>query len=331
MDRPGNTSNQAPQAPPTPVVSDALLALDLARGLGRRRARRLLQAFGTADALFASDSRSLRERTGCTSSQASSLRRVLEEASSRVQTERLANRRVGCTLVAPGHPAFPRLLEVIPDPPLLLRVRGRLPGTVEDGVQPALAIVGSRRPTEQGRRLATRFATQLSELGFHVVSGGARGIDGVCHRAVLERRGETTAILGSGLGRPYPPEHEELFESIIDHGGCLASEYPVDAPPRPQRFPQRNRIVSGLSVGVLVVEAAARSGALITARLAVEEQGREALAIPGRVDDPASAGCLRMLREGWAALVRSPEDALESLEGISALMAVARTTGTGSA
>ena len=192
-------------------------------------------------------------------------------------------------------------------------------------MQPAVAIVGSRRPTDHGCRQASRFAAHLSELGFHVVSGGARGIDGVTHRAVLERQGGTTAVLGSGLGRPYPPEHATLFETIIDGGGCLASEYPVDAPPRPGRFPQRNRIVSGLSVGVLVVEAAARSGALITARLAVEEQGREALAIPGRVDDPASAGCLKMLREGWAALVRSPEDALESLEGVSALMAMART------
>ncbi|MDG2030307.1 MAG: DNA-processing protein DprA [Phycisphaerales bacterium] len=311
----------------TSGVSDALLALDLARGLGRRHVRRLLDAFGTAEAVFESDSRSVQARTGCTPGQAASLRRTLELAWKRIDTERAAVKRVGCTLIAPGLPGFPPLLEVIPDPPLVMRVRGRLPGALDDRIQPVVAIVGSRRPTAYGLRHAGRFATHLSEHGFHVVSGGARGIDGASHRAVIDRGGETTVILGSGLGCPYPPEHASLFESILDQGGCLASEYPIDAPPRPGRFPQRNRIVSGLSIGVLVIEAAARSGALITARLAVEEQGREAMAIPGRIDDPASAGCLKMLREGWAALVRHPEEALETLQGGAALIELVRTSG----
>jgi DNA processing protein len=309
-------------------VGDALLALDLARGLGRRRVQRLLEAFGTAEAVFDSDSQGLQARTGCTAGQAVSLRRTLELGWNRIDTERAAVKRVGCNLIAPGLSGFPPLLEVIPDPPLVMRVRGRLPGALDDRLQPVVAIVGSRRPTAYGLKQAGRFATHLSEHGFHVVSGGARGIDGASHRAVIDRGGDTTVILGSGLGCPYPPEHAPLFESIIERGGCLASEYPVDAPPRPGRFPQRNRIVSGLSIGVLVIEAAARSGALITARLAVEEQGREAMAIPGRIDDPASAGCLRMLREGWAALVRHPEEALETLQGGAALIELVRTTGT---
>jgi DNA processing protein len=328
MDRHEDQSSHSSDPPSIRVVSDALLALDLARGLGRPRVQRLLDAFGSAEAVFASDSRGVQERTGCTPQQSASLRRILDRAWDRVDPERAAVERIGGTLVAPGLPEFPSLLEVIPDPPLIMRVRGRLPGTLDDGVQPVLAIVGSRRPTAYGCRQAKRFAAHLSEQGFHIVSGGARGIDGVSHRAVLERNGGTTAILGSGLGCPYPPEHVTLFETIIESGGCLASEYPIDAPPRPGRFPQRNRIVSGLSVGVLVVEAASRSGALITARLAVEEQGREVMAIPGRIDDPASAGCLKMLREGWAALVRSPEEILETLEGASALLRMARTAGT---
>jgi DNA processing protein len=132
-------------------------------------------------------------------------------------------------------------------------------------------------------------------------------------------------ILGGGLGHVYPPEHAGLFDEIVEAGGCVASEMPIDTPPRPALFPRRNRIVSGLSLGVLVIEAAARSGALITARLAVEEHGRELLAVPGRVEDITSAGCLQMLAEGWAGLVRTPEEALEALEGAPALLQAART------
>ena len=321
MDRDAHHPDDTPGPDPTSAVSDALLALDLARGLGPRGARRLLDVFETAECLLGAASRDLQEHTGCTLHRADAIRAALESGLGRVDLERAALDRVGGRLVACGSSEFPHLLEAIPDPPLVMRVRGSLPGLPGPTARPALAIVGSRRPTTYGCRQARRFAEHFSDHGVHVVSGGARGIDGVCHRAALERAGGTTAILGSGLGCPYPPEHAGLFDLIVANGGCVASEYPVDATPRPDRFPRRNRVVSGLAVGVLVVEAAARSGALITARLAIEEQGREAMAIPGRVDDPRSAGCLRMLKEGWAALVRSPEDAVEALDGARFLLA----------
>ena len=224
-----------------------------------------------------------------------------------------------------GARGYPHLLAEIPDPPKLLRVRGALPGSDTRRSAACLAIVGSRRPTAYGRRQAERFARFFSEHGFEIVSGGARGIDAIAHRAALAAGGLTTAILGGGLGRVYPPEHAALFDEIVGTGGCVASESPSDTPPRPALFPRRNRIVSGLSLGVLVIEAAARSGALITARLAVEEHGRELMAVPGRLEDPKSAGCLRMLAEGWAAMVRTPEEALESLGGAFALLQAART------
>lgn len=239
--------------------------------------------------------------------------------------EREVLARLGARHVALGSAGYPRLLAHIPDPPLMLRVRGELPGCVGGRSPASLSIVGSRRPTAYGRRQAERFAGFFAEHGFEIVSGGARGIDAIAHRTALACKAPTTVILGGGLGRVYPPEHEALFDEIVEAGGCVASEAAVDTPPRPALFPRRNRIISGLSLGVLVIEAAARSGALITARLAVEEQGREVLALPGRVEDPASAGCLRMLAEGWAALIRTPEEALEALEGASALLQSART------
>ncbi|MCH2145115.1 MAG: DNA-processing protein DprA [Phycisphaerales bacterium] len=306
-----------------PEVSDALLALDLVQGVGARAVHGLLDVFGSAEGVLKAQPDSIRERTGCDHARAGACREAFARALDLVTAEREAARRVGCLMLGIEDPRYPWLLGSIPDPPLIMRVRGTLPAMIGARQQPVIAIVGSRRPTTYGLRQAGRFARFFGEHGFHIVSGGARGIDAAAHREALLRAGGTTAVLGSGLGVPYPPEHVTLFDSIVAAGGCVASEYPVHAPPRPARFPRRNRIVSGLSVAVLVVEAAARSGALITARLAIEEQGRDAMAIPGRVDDPCSAGCLRMIREGWATLVSTPEEALEALEGASALLRAA--------
>ena len=294
-------------------VDDALLALDLVKGLKRGVVRDLISTFGSAHALVSSDARSLCRKTGCSAVWASECLSRFEKAAGLVDRERRAMEAQGCQLLAQDMASYPPLLRLIPDPPLLLRIRGAFTSTFLEGRQPSVALVGSRRPSAYGLRQARRFADFFSQHGVHVVSGGARGIDGVVHRQAAMGPGGTTAVMGSGLARTYPPEHAPLFDSILESGGALISEFPMHGPPRPDHFPRRNRIVSGLSLGVLVIEAARRSGALITARLAVEDHGREAGGVPGRLDDPASQGCLKMIAEGWGALIRSPEEAMEVL------------------
>ena len=310
----------------TTEVDEATLAIDLAPGIGPVTARRLIEALGGASGVLNASAEQLQEHTGCSRARALTCRDAVARGLARVAAERVAVAEVGGRMISCTAPDYPFLLSVIPDPPLVLRVRGTLGSITGKRCRPPLAVVGSRRPTRYGRREAARFTAHFIERGFSIVSGGARGIDAIAHRTAVTRGGPTIAILGSGLGVPYPPEHRDLFDGIVANGGAVLSEYPVEAPPRPARFPRRNRLISGCSLGVLVIEAAARSGALITARQAVEDQGRELMVLPGRVDDPLSAGCLNMLREGWAAVVRSPEDAQATLEGASALCALNRVS-----
>ncbi len=222
----------------------------------------------------------------------------------------------GARLILRGDDEYPALLEAIPGPPAALWIRGRL----DDSDLLSVAIVGARRCTVYGREQAARLSSLLGESGLTIVSGGAVGIDGEAHRGALRVGARTIAVSGCGLAVTYPPEHRELFERIVDAGGALLSEYPMSMAPLPAHFPHRNRIISGLSVGVLVIEAARRSGALITARRAAEEHGREVMALPGRVDSPASAGCLLAIREGWAALVTNHADVLCQLDASSQLV-----------
>ena len=294
-------------------IDDSLLALDLVKGFKRGFIRELISLFGSAQALISSDVRSLRHMTGCSAAWASDCLRRFEKAAALVDAERIAMDSVGCRPLAINMDSYPPLLRLIPDPPLLLRIRGAFTPAFLEARQPSVALVGSRRPSEYGRRQARRFAEFFSRNGVHVVSGGARGIDAIVHRQAALGVGGTTVVMGCGLARTYPPEHESLFESILESGGALISEFSMNSPPRAAHFPLRNRIVSGLSLGVLVIEAAKRSGALITARLSVEDHGREGGGLPGRIDDPASQGCLKMIAEGWGALIRSPEEAMELL------------------
>ena len=213
---------------------------------------------------------------------------------------------LGARLVGAGDPEMPPRLRAIPDPPAVLFLRGD-PGALP---APQVAVVGSRRATPAGARIARRLASELAARGIVVTSGLAQGVDAEAHRGALEAGGRTVAVLGSSLDRVYPAAHRSLAERIAEQG-ALVSEFPFGTRPVPWNFPWRNRIISGLSLGVLVVEAADRSGSLITARLAAD-QGREVFAVPGSILNPLSSGCHRLLRDG-AKLVERVEDILEEL------------------
>jgi DNA processing protein len=205
-------------------------------------------------------------------------------------------------------PGYPVLLQHIADPPARLFLDGRLPP------HPMIAVIGSRRATPYGCRTAHRLACELSDAGVVVVSGLARGIDAAAHRGALEGASPTVAVMATGLDRVYPPEHAELAQCIARTGAVITEAAP-GTPPRRGMFPVRNRIISGLSLGVLVVEAAERSGALITARMA-GEQGRDVFCVPGSIENPLAAGTHRLIQDG-AKLVQTVEDVLDEFPDLS--------------
>jgi DNA processing protein len=235
-------------------------------------------------------------------------------AAARADLERAAAARLGIALLTLDDPRYPALLRRIYDPPPILYVRGLL---AEDEL--AVAVVGSRAATAAGRTLARSMARDLAAWGATVVSGLARGIDTAAHEGALDASGRTVAVLGCGLDRTYPAENERLAGRIAS-AGAVVSEFPLGAPPLPEHFPRRNRVIAGWSRAVVVVEAAARSGALNTARCASDE-GRDVLAVPGHPTQPASAGTNQLIRDG-AGLVRSAVDVAHEL-GIEPLPAAA--------
>ncbi|MHC4948313.1 MAG: DNA-processing protein DprA [Planctomycetota bacterium] len=297
-------------------VPSATLRLLTASGVGPRLAARLRTALGSDEAVVAAAAPALARAGGLTERAAATLRRSLDDADPEVERRRMA--RAGARLVLAGDAEYPPLLATTDDAPLALWIRGRL--APEDRL--AVAIVGSRRCSAYGREQAGRFAALLGQAGLTIVSGGARGIDGEAHRGALRAGGRTIAVVGCGLGECYPPEHARLFDAIVDGGGAVLSELPTDMPPLPAHFPRRNRIIAGMSLGVLVVEAGRASGALITARLAAD-LGREVMVLPGRVDTATAAGCLQALREGWAAPVCDHRDVLDQLESSAGLVLAA--------
>jgi len=230
--------------------------------------------------------------------------------------------RIGAGLTAITDIDYPPLLAQIPDPPVLLYTRGDLSLLAS----PQLAMVGSRNPSVEGRRNAEEFAAYLARCGLTITSGMALGIDTASHRGALKAGGRTVTVWGTGLDRPYPPRHREFAEEIAAQG-LIVTEFPPGTPPLPAHFPRRNRVISGLSVGTLVVEAARQSGSLITARLA-SEQGREVFAIPGSIHNPMARGCHRLLRDG-AKLVESAADVLEELAPLLKLELPAPVTEAG--
>ncbi|MGQ9424832.1 DNA-processing protein DprA [Gilvimarinus sp. F26214L] len=224
--------------------------------------------------------------------------------------EWLAENRVH--LISADHAAYPELLKTIPQRPPLLYVRGSLANLA----LPQLALVGSRNPSPGGLTNAFDFARGLARAGFAITSGLALGVDGAAHKGALAASAATIAVLGTGIDTVYPRRHRGLWNDILENGGSIVSEFPLGTGPNADHFPRRNRIISGMSLGVLVVEAAVRSGSLITARYAMQ-QGREVFAIPGSIHNPMSRGCHALLREG-ATLVEQIDDLKEPLQGMLA-------------
>jgi DNA processing protein len=287
----------------------ALLTLHLVPGLGPMRTAALLERFGAAAAVLAASPAELAEVPHIGPKLVADMRAAAGRPDVDTELERMAKH--GVRVLALGTPEYPESLATIPDPSHILYIRG----TLEARDAKAVAIVGSRKCLAYGRRVAERLAAGLVRAGYTVVSGLARGIDGVAHRAALQAGGRTIAVLANGLSRIYPPEHKGLADEVAASGAVL-SESAMDVGPLAPLFPARNRIISGLALAVVIVEAAERSGALITARHAAE-QGRTALAVPGPVDSEASGGTNRLIRDG-AILCRGVEDVLEELEGVSA-------------
>ena len=283
---------------------EAWMKLRAIAGVGDHLALVLVREWGTPEAVLRATAAELRDK-GCSAKLAASIVRGPDhDACRRIAGELQAIERRRIEVRSILDCRYPRRLLTIADPPPLLYVAGSL----HESDEMAIAVVGARRATPAGRLVTERLAHGLADAGFTIVSGLARGIDAAAHRGALAARGRTIAVLGCGLGSTYPPEHERLRRDIEEHGAVL-SELSLDAPPHSGHFPRRNRIISGLSFGVVVVEAAIDSGSLITAGLAAE-QGREVFAVPGSVNSDTSRGTHALIKEG-AALVEQAQDVID--------------------
>ncbi len=291
------------------------IALNMVRGVGPRTANQLLSRYGSPAGVFAA-SRLALQKEGLKPETIQELQdsSILEKANAEI--ERLE--KLNAQIITLEDDQYPDLLREIHDPPIALYVRGDLQKALD---RPALAVVGSRRCSTYGVNVAESLSRDLASHGLTIVSGLARGIDAGAHRGALESGGQTIAVVGTGLENTYPKEHKKLEEQIIANG-AVVSEFPLGTPPLPQNFPYRNRILSGLCFGVLIVEASEHSGSLITARLAYE-QGREVFAVPGNITSQTSFGPNFLIKDGaklvqiWRDVVDElPREAKEKLFGI---------------
>ncbi|MHB1946882.1 MAG: DNA-processing protein DprA [Gammaproteobacteria bacterium] len=278
-------------------------------GIGPIRLRCWLDYFGTLKKFFAATTTDL-QSAGLTPRQINAVKNCDFRA---VEKDLLWCSENNCSLITSDDEKYPTLLREIPDAPLLLFALG----DVSLLSQPQLAIVGSRNPTPMGSQMAEEFGYYLTKAGLIVTSGLALGIDAASHKGALNAEGKTIAVCGSGLQHIYPASHRKLAKEIINNGAVI-SELPPDTRPIAKHFPMRNRVISGLSMGVLVVEAALRSGSLITARFAVD-QGREVFALPGSIHNPLTRGCHQLIRQG-AKLIETAEDILEELGALNAII-----------
>jgi len=284
---------------------EAYIALNGMERVGPVAVRSLVETLGSAAAIFEADAAALRQARGVGRELADAVLRGRERVDWRREVERAAEQEVG--ILTPVDEAYPAALREIHDPPLALYVYG----SPAVGDRRAVAVVGTRRPTHYGRATAEDLSYRLGKLGFTIVSGLARGIDTAAHRGALKAGARTLAVLGGALDCLYPAENRGLAREIAGQGAVL-SEFPFGRRPDKTTFPMRNRIVSGLTLGTVVVEAGPASGALITAAQALE-QGRAVMAVPGRIDQPSSAGPHRLIRDG-ARLVECVDDILDELD-----------------
>jgi DNA processing protein len=280
------------------------VALNFIPGVGPVLIKGLLERFGTPKRVFKASRRELAKVDGIGERLAGMIKET--DVRGKVQGELKLIEEINVSIVTLGDPSYPDNLRQIYDPPPLLYVRGNL----QPGDDLAVSIVGSRLTSNYGRITTERVAADLARHGATIVSGMARGIDSAAHRGALSAGGRTIAVLGCGVDIVYPPENRRLFEEITAHG-AVVSEFPLSTPPDGVNFPRRNRIISGLSLGVVVVQANARSGSLITARLALE-QNRDVFAVPGNVGMAGSRGTNRLIKQG-AKLIESAEDILEEI------------------
>jgi DNA processing protein len=284
---------------------EALVALNMVEHVGPVRVRQLLEHFGDAPAILSASRDQLLRVRGIGEETAEAIANWEKTVDLGGELKRISE--FGCHILTAADAEYPELLRQIYDPPIVLYVRGRLLEKDKNGV----AMVGSRMTTPYGIESARKLAYQLAYVGVTVVSGGARGIDTAAHQGALSAKGRTVAVLGTGINIIFPPENAKLFEQITESGAVI-TQFPFNRNADKQSFPIRNRIVAGMTLGTVVVEANLTSGALITANMAVE-QGRQVFAIPGRIDSPRSKGCHELIKKG-AKLCEGAEDVLSEFE-----------------
>ena len=295
---------------------ESWIALSLVPEIGNVTFRKLLSLFGTPEAVFHESRERLASIEGIGERRAANIKNFSGWREAEKQLSRLQG--MNARAISFQSAEYPAMLRQVEDAPVLLYVRG----TIHDEDRFSIAVVGSRNTTPYGRVMAERLSSELCAAGFTIVSGMARGIDTIAHMGAIRSEGRTIAVLGSGMDKPYPSENRGLMERITD-SGYVASEFPLGTKPNRENFPRRNRLISGLALGVVVIEAAAGSGALITADFALE-QNREVFAVPGNVTSPNSAGTNELIKRG-AKLIRNSDDILEELSPMLKGFVKART------
>ncbi|MCF7791753.1 MAG: DNA-processing protein DprA [Victivallales bacterium] len=285
--------------------NEACILLNLLNGVGFTKFSTLREKIGKLSDIFSMSVTDLANIHGISKSLAEKIRDIRN--SNKLEKELILAENAGVKITTFLDENYPQQLKEISDPPLCLYVKGNL----ECVFQKSIAVVGTRRLTSYGREMTNFLVSALSISGFTIVSGLAYGVDAVAHKTALENKGHTVAVLGGGLARLHPQDHLELARSIINEGGAVISEFPMEFPPNRKTFPMRNRIISGLCSNVLITEAGTKSGSLITANFALE-QGRNIFAVPGNANSPMSKGCNKLIREG-AKLTENLDDITEEI------------------